>query len=195
MLVPQIDTERLTLRAITAADVSRLYAIFGDARVMRYWSSPPIDGIDGAQRLFQEITAGYGGLDWMQLGIAHRDSGQLIGTCTLHERHVASRRAQIGYALAYAFWGQGFMAEALRAFVRYLFIELDLNRLEADIDPANTASARSLERLGFVKEGFCPERWIVGGEKSDSVLYGLLAARWRQAAGQQDHHAFAKDPL
>jgi RimJ/RimL family protein N-acetyltransferase len=50
-----------------------------------------------------------------------------------------------------------------------------LNRIEADIDPLNRASARVLERQGFVMEGLLRERWIVGDLKSDSALYGLLA--------------------
>jgi ribosomal-protein-alanine N-acetyltransferase len=58
------------------------------------------------------------------------------------------------------------------------FAEFDLNRIEADIDPRNVASARSLERLGFRKEGRLRERWIVSGEVSDSDLYGLLRIDW-----------------
>ena len=53
---------------------------------------------------------------------------------------------------------------------------IGLNRLEADIDPRNVASAGLLERLGFVREGLLRERWIVGDEVSDSALYGLLAS-------------------
>jgi ribosomal-protein-alanine N-acetyltransferase len=37
-----------------------------------------------------------------------------------------------------------------------------------------------LERLGFQKEGFLPERWIVADEISDSALYGLLKSDWKQ---------------
>ena len=46
----------------------------------------------------------------------------------------------------------------------------------------NEASAKSLPRLGFRREGLLRERWIVGGEISDSALYGLLASEWRGAA-------------
>jgi RimJ/RimL family protein N-acetyltransferase len=56
----------------------------------------------------------------------------------------------------------------------YGFKALDLNRVEADIDPRNTASARVLEKLGFRQEGYMPERWIVQGEPADTVYYGLL---------------------
>ena len=61
---------------------------------------------------------------------------------------------------------------------------MSLNRVEADIDPRNAASARTLGRLGFAKEGRLRERWIVNDEVSDSDLYGLLASDWRARPGR-----------
>jgi ribosomal-protein-alanine N-acetyltransferase len=72
------------------------------------------------------------------------------------------------------------MHQALQALLRYAFQTLDLNRLEADIDPRNLASARTLERLGFQKEGHLRERWIVNNEISDTWLYGLLCQEWQE---------------
>jgi RimJ/RimL family protein N-acetyltransferase len=57
-----------------------------------------------------------------------------------------------------------------------------MRRLEAEIDPRNTASAKVLERLGFRQEGFLRERWILRGEVSDGGIYGLLAAEWTARA-------------
>jgi len=71
------------------------------------------------------------------------------------------------------------MHEALQALLEFGVGELDLNRIEADIDPRNSASARTLERLGFTKEGYLRERWIVGDEVSDTVIYGLLRREWK----------------
>lgn len=59
---------------------------------------------------------------------------------------------------------------------------MKLNRIEADIDPRNAASARVPERLGFVREGLLRERWIVGDEVTDSALYGLLRSDRRPRA-------------
>jgi RimJ/RimL family protein N-acetyltransferase len=70
------------------------------------------------------------------------------------------------------------MHEALKGVVDYAFNVLDLNRIEADIDPRNGSSARSLQRLGFTQEGLLRERWIVGLEVSDSAIYGLLRHDW-----------------
>ncbi len=70
------------------------------------------------------------------------------------------------------------MNEALRTLVDHAFGTLNLNRLEADIDPRNHASAKTLERLGFQQEGHLRERWIVGDEISHTAFYGLLRREW-----------------
>jgi len=91
-------------------------------------------------------------------------------------------RAEIGYILGRAHWSRGYVSEALPALIDHGFETLGLNRLEADIDPRNAASARVLMRLGFVQEGLLRERWVVRGEPSDSALYGLLLEDWLDAA-------------
>ncbi len=124
------------------------------------------------------IQKGYRTGGVLQFGIERSNDCTLIGTCTLHNFHLASRRAEVGYALGRPYWGQGYMQEALHVLINYAFDTLSLNRLEADIDPRNTASQNTLESLGFLKEGLLRERWIVNGETSDSGFYGLLRSDW-----------------
>ncbi len=59
---------------------------------------------------------------------------------------------------------------------------LDLNRVEAELDTRNAASARVLEKLGFVREGLRREDCVVDGEVSDSWIYGLLRRDWKAEA-------------
>src|SRR5206468_5842893 len=87
-------------------------------------------------------------------------------------------RAEIGFSLTRQYRSQGYMGEGLRGFIDYAFSALGMNRLEADIDPRNVGSAKTLERLGFVREGYLRDRWIVAGEVSDTALYGLLRRDW-----------------
>jgi RimJ/RimL family protein N-acetyltransferase len=63
--------------------------------------------------------------------------------------------------------------------LNYSFNELNLHRLEADVDPRNAASIRTLEKLGFRQEGYLRERWLVGGGIQDSLFYGLLRSEWQ----------------
>jgi len=176
---PTLHTPRLQLRALRADDAPALLAIFADPRVMRYWSTGPWIGVEQAHEFIERSAAALRTGDALRLGIERIGQARLIGQCTLFGLANASRRAEVGYALAASAWGQGYMHEALTALLDHGFDALDLHRVEADIDPRNAASARSLERLGFVREGLLRERWIVDGTVSDSVFYGLLSREWR----------------
>lgn len=169
-----IELERVRLRAIGEADVDALFAINSDAQVARYLSHPPMSERAQAADLVARIRAGYADGASLQLAIERKEDGALLGTCILFHFHAASRRAEIGYTLGREHWGRGYMHEALTGLIDYAFGALGLNRLEADIDPRNAASARSLERLGFTREGLLRERWIVNGETSDTAFFGLL---------------------
>ena len=113
--------------------------------------------------------------------VQRRADGVLVGMCGLFKRP-ALPEPDIGYALLQAQWGKGLVGEALSAVIDYAFNTLNMNRIEADIDPRNAASAKTLERLGFQKEGYLRERWIVGDEISDTALYGLLQHDWKAEA-------------
>ncbi len=174
-----LSTPRLTLRFLNEADITAAYEIFSHPEVMRYWSYPAWTERSQAQEWLINVQEGYRTGNALQLGVERNADHILIGTCTLYQFHVASRRAEIGYALGRPYWGSGYMHEALQMLLRYAFETLNLNRLEADIDPRNLASASVLERLGFVKEGLLRERWIVNEEVSDTALYGLLRREWQ----------------
>lgn len=194
-----IDTTRLRLRPVAQADAPALFAIFSDPVVMRYWSTPPWTAPSQAEEMVRRESAGAAAGSSVRLAVLVRDGvgtapgtapgaasdaasdaaqagrpGELIGTVSLFALDLGNRRAEIGYALHRSAWGHGYAAEAVTGVVDHAFCELGLNRLEADIDPRNAASARLLERLGFRREGVLRERWIVAGEVSDSALYGLL---------------------
>jgi RimJ/RimL family protein N-acetyltransferase len=180
-----LRTRRLQLRALRSDDAHALLTIFADPRVMRYWSTRPWTAIEQAHEFVERSTAALRTGDALRLGIELADEAGLIGQCTLFGLANASRRAEVGYALAASAWGQGYMHEALTALLDHGFDALGLHRVEADIDPRNAASARSLERLGFTREGLLRERWIVDGEVSDSAFYGLLSREWRAQGKRQ----------
>lgn len=176
-----LTSERLCLRLLDTGDAADLLAIFGDPEVVRYWSQPPWTGEREALAMIERDRLAFAEGTALRLGIVLRSCNRVVGTLALFNLSRSNRRAEIGYALARAQWGQGLMHEALTLLVDWSFETLQLHRLEADIDPANRASARSLQRLGFQREGLLRERWIVDGQVSDTAFYGLLAAEWRAA--------------
>lgn len=173
-----LQTPRLLLRPLLATDAPAVYAMHADPVTLRYWSTPPWADPALADELIARDLAAMAAGDYIRLGLQRRDDGRLIGLCTLFAFYLPSRRCEIGYILARDCWGQGCMHEALLVLLDYGFGMLGLNRIEADIDPRNAGSQRTLNRLGFQREGLLRERWIVSGEVSDTALHGLLRRDW-----------------
>ena len=176
---PTLATERLLLRTLEERDLEGLLSFFTDPVAMRYWSTPPLTDLAQVRAILDRNRAGFAQRTALSWAIAHRDDDSLVGTCTLFRLDEQNRRAEVGYALIRARWGQGLMHEALTAVLDLAFGPMRLHRVEADIDPRNTASIRALERLGFAREGLLRERWQVGGEITDSLIMGLLRGEWR----------------
>ncbi|AWV03677.1 N-acetyltransferase [Burkholderia sp. JP2-270] len=171
-----LNTSRLVLRPLREADTQAFFEIWSDAEAMRYFSFAPMTDIEqAAERVARNLRTSAGGQDFACV-LESRETGETLGECALFHANEQCRRAEIGFSLQRKYWRGGYMREAASAVIDHAFGTLRLNRLEADIDPRNVASARLLERLGFVREGLLRERWIVGEEVSDSALYGLLAS-------------------
>jgi [ribosomal protein S5]-alanine N-acetyltransferase len=110
-----------------------------------------------------------------EVTFAIRDAGKLVGVVGADSFDVGmSHRAEIGYWLAKSYWSQGVMTAAVKAFVNYAFAELEVIRLIAHVFDFNQASARVLEKNGFVLEGKLRQHLVKDGQLIDVRFYGLL---------------------
>jgi|SRR5713101_7711960 len=82
-------------------------------------------------------------------------------------RHTAT----LGYWLSEHFWGRGIMTEVVAAFTNFCFEKFPLRRISAEVFANNPASARVLEKAGFVFEGRHKNDVIKDGKLLDSLLY------------------------
>ncbi|MFI0981000.1 GNAT family N-acetyltransferase [Streptomyces sp. NPDC021093] len=83
------------------------------------------------------------------------------------------QRGVLGYAAFLPHAGRGYMSTGVALAVHYAFDELGLHRLEADIQPGNTASLRLVRQLGFRKEGVSPGFIKIGGVWRDHERWAL----------------------
>jgi [ribosomal protein S5]-alanine N-acetyltransferase len=90
----------------------------------------------------------------------------------------------VGYFLSNTFEGQGYMTEALRRAIAFMFEEKNFHRLEAAYMLDNDRSARVLERLDFQKEGIAKDYLLINGQWEDMVLTSLVNASWKSLDGQ-----------
>ena len=183
-VLPELSGPRVRLRAMRPDDVPAWFALQSDPVGMRYWSFPPLTRIEQSQEMFEKNHKAAIAGELFPWAIALVADDAMIGTCTLFALDVRHRRAMIGYALARAHWSHGYAQEALRLALGHAFGALQLHRVEADIDPRNTTSVKLVERLGFTREGLLRERWFVGDDVQDSVIYGLLAREFEAHASK-----------
>jgi RimJ/RimL family protein N-acetyltransferase len=151
--IPMIETERLLLRGATPGDVDAWAALFEDADVRRYLPKFPQSIRERAALHIQWCNAAWDqqpqtDVSWM---IALKQTRELIGRCGCGTLE-GSNEAEVIYTLGKPYWGRGYATEATRAVIRYGLEHFPWDPITACIFPANSASRRVLEHLGFVYE-------------------------------------------
>lgn len=80
----------------------------------------------------------------------------------------------VGYSLGERYQGQGYMNEALKAGLRYVFTDLKFHRVGANYMPHNQRSGRLLKRLGFTVNGYAPDYLYIAGQWQDHILTSFV---------------------
>ena len=145
----RLDTPRLRLRSMRAADVDPLLAIFADPKVMASFGVDPFHREQmeqWVQRNLQHQDAhGYG-----LFTVIHRADGIVIGDCGLEQMNEHGEPvAELGYDFRSNYWNQGFATEAAIAVRDYAFDVLKLPQLISLIRVGNLASRRVAEKVGM----------------------------------------------
>jgi ribosomal-protein-alanine N-acetyltransferase len=175
--ITQIDTPTLRLRPVQADDLPALLAINGDPEVTRFLPYRHWTGLTDARAWFDRMQALRDDAGAAQLVLQRQGDGELLGTLLLFRPELGSARAEIGYVLGRAHWGRGWMRQAVAAACGHAFTHLGVRRIEAEVNPANVASCRLLQRVGFTLEGTLRQRWCgADGVPYDVHAFGLLAS-------------------
>ncbi len=104
------------------------------------------------------------------------DDNALLGGCTLSNvRRGVTQCCALGYWMGERFARQGYMFDAVRALVPFIFKTLGLHRIEAACLPSNDPSKSLLAKAGFREEGLARRYLQINGEWQDHVLFALLA--------------------
>jgi len=175
-----LETVRLRLRPVAPADAPAITPLVSDWEVARQTGRIPHPyPAGGAEKWIADIrTCQACGLA-LALAIERKDEGRLIGCITL-EADPEGKPPALGYWIGRTWWGRGYATEAAAALADHALSNLGVERIEALVFPDNPASARVLEKAGFIRAGRgthpAPAR---GGEKEV-----LLYERRREGQGR-----------
>jgi ribosomal-protein-alanine N-acetyltransferase len=174
MDLPVIRTGELILRPIEEKDTAAIFKLFSDESVTRYMDIDAFANITEATHIIQFFRENLEKGEAMRWGITLEGRDEVIGTCGYHRISKTHYKAEMGYDLMPVYWGKGIMTTAIQGLLQYGFEEMELNRIEAFVDPANSASSRLLKRLGFEYEGFLRDAFFEKGKFVDAELYSRL---------------------
>jgi len=169
-----VRTERLVLRPMTSADVDEIHAYQSREDVCRYLPFAPRTHAEVAAKVEQFATALTLGGDGDYWQLAVEREGRVIGDLYFALKSTASAGGEIGWTLHPDHFGRGYMTEAASALLAIVFGEIGLHRVQAVLDPRNTASAALCRRLGMRAEAHFVEDLWFKGEWGDTAVYALL---------------------
>ncbi|WP_342552597.1 GNAT family N-acetyltransferase [Paenibacillus sp. FSL R7-0652] len=181
-MITELHTTRLYLRPMKEADSAGLFQVWSDPEVARFMNISPFKDEKQAVEMIQMLADLAKDQQAIRFSIIEKSSGAIMGSCGFNYLDFEQARAEIGYDLAKAYWGKGYAAEAVTAMLTHGFTTLELNRIEAKVDPRNANSIKLLEKLGFTREGTLRSYERAGTESgaedtfNDLYMYSKLAS-------------------
>lgn len=173
-----IHTARLLLRPLHFSDAKDLHAYAKDPQVARFVLWEPHRSLSHTRSILRRmmLQSKLEGLHTKAIVLA--DSQRMVGTIGLVWLDAGHAVAELGFSLAADCWNQGYMSEALSAYLRWLFTYQGYNRLEARHDARNPASGAVMKKAGMQKEGLLRERLYYKGSYASLMVYAAVREEW-----------------
>lgn len=174
-LAAPLETPRLALRCLTAADVTDRYVNWlRDPEVTRYLESRFGQHSHESVRVWIEQMNE--SLSVLFLGVFLQESGEHIGNIKLGPIDAHHGRADIGLLLGEKTqWGRGYAAEAIARLTEHAIRELGLRKVTAGCYANNLGSVRAFQKAGFTVEARLPQHWVADDGVQDGFLMGVTA--------------------
>ena len=167
----EMETPRLVLRHWRDEDYHDFLAFAADPQVMLASGAKPARAPEEQEAAFHRALWDSG-----CYAIVWKRTGKAIGKIKFQKdiRRYNVNSLSIGYELSRAYWGNGFMPEALRAMVQYGFERRKVDVLAIGHFQGNERSRRVIEKCGFRREGVLVRAFQrFDGKVFDDVCYSI----------------------
>ncbi|HEY9738517.1 MAG TPA: GNAT family N-acetyltransferase [Trichocoleus sp.] len=174
---PTLCTERLILRPFSLADAPNVQRLAGEWDIAARTLVIPHPYPDGlAEQWIRSHPQDFAAGNAVNFAITLIDNTLCgaIGLGLVAENQLA----ELGYWIGKPYWGNGYCTEAARALLKFGFLNLGLNRIQATHYSDNPASGRVMQKIGMTHEGRRRQHTFRWGEFKDIELYGILKQDW-----------------
>jgi ribosomal-protein-alanine N-acetyltransferase len=192
---PTITTPRLTLRPWRQDDLPAFAQMNADPQVMKYMFKmlDRRQSDEAAEKLAAHFARhGFGKWAIEAPGVAPFVG--CVGTAQVSYQTPAAPCVEIGWRMAFDYWGRGYATEAARAALEFGFTKLKLDEIVSFTVPANQSSWMLMERLGMTRspdEDFNHPLVAPDHPLSRHMLFRLKRTEWES---NQQIDGAAKNP-
>ncbi|WP_100406927.1 GNAT family N-acetyltransferase [Bacillus solitudinis] len=173
-MITDLYTERLHLRKMTTADSLSLFKIWSDPNVTKFMNIDGFSNEDQAKEIITYLDKLSQKNKAIRYSIVELTSNEIIGSCGYNVLDFENALTEIGYDLARAYWRKGYATESVSALLNYALDSLNLNRVEAKVEPENINSIKVLQKLNFTFEGTLRQCEKSKGRFIDLSVYSKL---------------------
>ncbi len=149
----EIETERLVLKNYCENDLQNIYTLKSEKLVWIYSDKQVITVIEEAKKHLDGILKNYTHNIHDFQALFTKETQEYIGEAGILSFNPKHRKAVIGYNLLPKYWSKGYATEITIALIKYLFEELNAERIEALVCDENKASKNVLKKSGLLQEG------------------------------------------
>ena len=174
-----LETERLILRRFNVEDAEGFFLnVTSDPEVNKFLTWPLDESVDDTKKLLAGWVERYENPERYCWAIVLKDTEAVIGTIAAPTVKNRIDAVEVTYCIGSKWWGKGIVPEALQIVMRYMFEEVQANRIEAGFDSNNPNSGRVMEKVRMQKEGFLRQAGRNNQGLFDLVFYGILKDDW-----------------
>lgn len=178
--LPELLTERLTLRKMMVIDTQDMYEYASRNDVTKYLTWYPHPDRDYTREYLQYLGNRYAAGMFYDWAVIYEPDCKMVGSCGFTSFNCASDSAEVGYVLNPDYWGKGIAGEALGRVLQFGFEELKLHRIEAKFIQGNERSLHVMERAGMTFEGYHREAMLVKGNYVTVGIASILESEWKE---------------
>lgn len=163
--LPVLQSDILILRAIKETDFEDLYDLYSNEKVYQYRPGVARKTEEAVQKLILKCNAEYEQKEAAYFAVCMNGAPDTV--VAVAEIFGIDRRLEmvnIGYSVREVFWGNGIATEIVRLLLRYLFNEIEVNRVQAHAMPENEPSNKVLQKSGMIKEGLIRQGALWNGK-------------------------------
>ena len=157
MLSPQLETERLILRRYKESDIDAIYEIISDERLSTYIKFPNLTKEEELECIKNWIKDADES-KYERWVIERKIDSAVIGTIDVNTVNKKHNYCNVGYAIRYNYWNNGYATEALKVVSDYLLSNRNYYLIECSCNELNIQSSKVILKAGFEKDGYIANR-------------------------------------